>query len=116
MKTLLLLLCALPAFGADFFIHSFHKEKFGGDLDCSMCHVAVKQGSVTLKRPGHDQCMTCHADDFTKEIRHYKFGGSSAKVNLALDDPTMKQRLATFGSAPMPIEPNRSWSDASMTQ
>jgi len=69
MKTLLLLLCALPAFGADFFIHSFHKEKFGGDLDCSMCHVAVKQGSVTLKRPGHDQCMTCHADDFTKEIK-----------------------------------------------
>ena len=39
---------------SDFFIHAFHKDKLGGTLECSLCHVAVKEGSVTLKRPGHD--------------------------------------------------------------
>jgi hypothetical protein len=47
----------------DFFIHAFHADKLGG-LECSLCHTAVKEGSVELKRPGHDQCMACHADDF----------------------------------------------------
>jgi hypothetical protein len=50
----------------EFFIHAFHKDKLGGTLDCSMCHVAEKAGSVTMKRPGHDQCMTCHSDAFDK--------------------------------------------------
>jgi hypothetical protein len=53
----------------EFFVHTFHKEKLGGELECNMCHVAVKEGSVTLKRPGHDQCMTCHSDDFNKELK-----------------------------------------------
>ena len=53
----------------EFFVHAFHKDKLGGTLDCGLCHVAVKEGSVTLKRPGHDQCMTCHSDDFTKELK-----------------------------------------------
>lgn len=48
----------------EFFIHAFHADKLGG-LECSLCHTPVKDGSVTLKRPGHDQCMACHADDFT---------------------------------------------------
>jgi hypothetical protein len=48
----------------DFFIHAFHADKLGG-LECSLCHTPVKEGSVELKRPGHDQCMACHADDFT---------------------------------------------------
>jgi hypothetical protein len=52
------------ASGADFLIHAYHKDKLGGSLECSLCHVAVKDGSVELKRPGHDQCMTCHSDDF----------------------------------------------------
>jgi hypothetical protein len=47
----------------DFFIHAFHADKLGG-LECSLCHTAVKDGSVELKRPGHDQCMACHSDDF----------------------------------------------------
>jgi hypothetical protein len=50
--------------GGDFFIHAFHKAQLGGTLECSLCHVAVKDGSVVLKRPGHDQCMVCHSDDF----------------------------------------------------
>lgn len=70
MKLLLALLVTLPMFGQeDFFLHAFHKEKLGGALECSMCHTPVKDGSVTLKRPGHDQCMTCHSDDFTKDLK-----------------------------------------------
>jgi hypothetical protein len=75
------LLAALPLLAApllaqnaqpkekEFFIHAFHKDKLGGTLECNMCHVAVKEGSVSLKRPGHDQCITCHSDDFNKDIK-----------------------------------------------
>ena len=52
----------------EFFFHAFHAEKLNG-LECSLCHTAVSEGSVELKRPGHDQCKTCHADDFEKEIK-----------------------------------------------
>ena len=52
----------------EFFIHAFHAEKLGG-LECTICHTPAQQGSVVLKRPGHDQCKTCHADDFEKEIK-----------------------------------------------
>jgi hypothetical protein len=55
--------------GKEFFIHAFHKDKLGGELDCKLCHTPAKEGSVTLKRPGHDQCMTCHSDDFNKELK-----------------------------------------------
>ncbi len=57
------------ASGGDFFIHAFHKDQLGGTLECSLCHVAVSQGSVVLKRPGHDQCKVCHDDDFTKTVK-----------------------------------------------
>ena len=57
------------ATGGEFFIHAFHKDKLGGTLECSLCHVAVKDGSVILKRPGHDQCMTCHSDDFNTTLK-----------------------------------------------
>jgi hypothetical protein len=49
-------------------IHAFHKQQLGGNLDCTLCHVPVSDGSVTLKRPGHDQCMVCHSDDFTQKL------------------------------------------------
>jgi Cytochrome c7 and related cytochrome c len=52
----------------EFFIHAFHAEKLQG-LECSLCHTAAKEGSVELKRPGHDQCKACHADDFDKDIK-----------------------------------------------
>lgn len=45
-----------------FYIHAFHAKQLG--LDCSTCHVPVKEGSVVLARPGHDQCMVCHQDAF----------------------------------------------------
>ena len=54
---------------SNFFIHTFHKQKLGGSLECSLCHVADAAGSVTLKRPGHDQCMTCHSDDFNTNVK-----------------------------------------------
>ena len=45
------------------YVHSIHLAQFGS-LECSLCHTAVKDGSVELQRPGHDQCMACHSDDF----------------------------------------------------
>ena len=33
-------------------------------MDCSECHVRVHEGSVVLQRPGHEQCLSCHQDDF----------------------------------------------------
>jgi len=45
------------------YVHAMHVAKLGS-LECSLCHAAVKDGSVELQRPGHDQCMACHPDDF----------------------------------------------------
>ncbi|HEY2379594.1 MAG TPA: cytochrome c3 family protein [Terriglobia bacterium] len=59
---------AAPADGAGFFIHAFHKKQFDGNLECSFCHVAEKEGSLVLQRPGHDQCMTCHSEAFDKDL------------------------------------------------
>jgi hypothetical protein len=71
----------------EFFIHAFHKDKLGGELDCTLCHVPVKEGSVVLKRPGHDQCMGCHDADFNQTIKqsvcaqcHSAFPGDAANL------------------------------------
>ncbi len=50
-----------------FHLHEFHLKQVG--LDCDACHVPAKSGSVTLQRPGHDQCTTCHQDDFNKDLK-----------------------------------------------
>src|SRR5271168_785406 len=42
------------------YVHAMHVAKLGS-LECSLCHAAVKDGSVELQRPGHDQCMTQRA-------------------------------------------------------
>lgn len=52
---------------APFHLHEFHLKTVG--IDCDTCHVAVKPGSVTLQRPGHDQCTPCHQDDFNKDLK-----------------------------------------------
>src|SRR6266404_2664403 len=58
---------AKPAAGTpEFFLHAFHAKELG--LDCNTCHVPEKEGSVVFKRPGHDQCMTCHADAFGADL------------------------------------------------
>ena len=62
------ILLAAPVFAGEFLMHAGHKEKLGS-LECSTCHVPVKDGSVVLKRPGHDQCMACHDDAFNKEVK-----------------------------------------------
>lgn len=49
---------------APFYLHAKHVGELG--LDCNSCHLPVKDGSVVLQRPGHDQCMTCHQDAFDK--------------------------------------------------
>jgi hypothetical protein len=60
---------AAPASDANapFNLHDFHSKQVG--LDCDACHVSDKAGSVSYKRPGHDQCTTCHQDDFEKDIK-----------------------------------------------
>jgi hypothetical protein len=42
-------------------MHKVHKK---AKLDCEGCHVADKDGSVVLRRPGHDECTSCHQDEF----------------------------------------------------
>src|SRR5271165_308658 len=69
LLSLTLLAQTAPPPQSNFFIHTFHKQKLGGTLECSLCHVADGAGSVTLKRPGHDQCMTCHSDDFNTNLK-----------------------------------------------
>src|SRR5215475_5070147 len=44
-----------------FLMHAAHKK---AKLDCDGCHVAVNDNSVVLKRPGHDECTSCHQEDF----------------------------------------------------
>ena len=50
----------------EFFLHAFHARDLG--LDCSTCHVPEKEGSVVLKRPGHEVCMACHDTAFTSDL------------------------------------------------
>ena len=47
-----------------FYLHAKHVKEVG--LDCNTCHVPTKEGAVTLQRPGHEQCTTCHQDAFDK--------------------------------------------------
>lgn len=44
-----------------FLMHAVHRK---AKLTCDGCHVAEKDGSVVLKRPGHDECTVCHQEDF----------------------------------------------------
>jgi len=46
-----------------FLMHAGHKK---AKLTCDGCHVAESDGSVVLKRPGHDECTVCHQEDFDK--------------------------------------------------
>ena len=46
---------------ASFLMHAVHKK---AKLTCDGCHVAVKDNSVVLRRPGHDECTACHQEDF----------------------------------------------------
>jgi hypothetical protein len=57
-------LAAAPPSNAQTALHAYHATKLS--MDCKTCHVPVKQGSVTLSRPGHQQCVTCHAMAFRK--------------------------------------------------
>ena len=52
---------AAPA-GAQTALHAYHATKLS--MDCKTCHIPVQPGSVTLARPGHTQCVTCHAMAF----------------------------------------------------
>ena len=49
-------------------IHDFHRQKLG-TLTCSLCHVPEARGSIQLKRPGHEQCRTCHSAAFQSDSK-----------------------------------------------
>jgi hypothetical protein len=63
MRRLRLILVFLSVIAARAEIHQIHEQKLGV-LPCSLCHVPAARGSVMLKRPGHDQCRTCHGAEF----------------------------------------------------
>ena len=69
------------------YVHAIHLAQFGS-LECSLCHTAVKDGSVELQRPGHDQCMGCHADDFDNN-------GAKARAPLCATCHTTTTRSKT---------------------
>jgi hypothetical protein len=76
------------AVGGAFYIHSSHVKTLG--FDCELCHTPVKEGSVTLKRPGHDQCMGCHQEAF--DNLDFKVCGVCHKDN----PPTSAEGLLPF--------------------
>ncbi|MDQ2945438.1 MAG: cytochrome c3 family protein [Acidobacteriota bacterium] len=43
-------------------MHAYHTGML--QMECKSCHVAERPGSVTLQRPGHDQCSKCHPAAF----------------------------------------------------
>jgi len=57
-------LLAAPRSSAQSTLHAYHATKLS--MDCKTCHVPSQQGSVTLSRPGHGQCVTCHAMAFRR--------------------------------------------------
>jgi len=56
----LLFLAAAQA--EEFHLHAYHAAKLS--IECRACHVPVEKDSVTLRRPGHAQCLMCHAAVF----------------------------------------------------
>jgi len=80
-----------------FFIHGFHVGQLS--FDCNTCHVPEKAGSVMLQRPGHEQCMDCHADAFGDDLNqkicsqcHSAFPPTSAEDLLPF--PRFKKKQA----------------------
>ena len=50
----------------EFFVHEFHATQL--ELDCSVCHVTAEEDSTVMQRPGHDQCLLCHEDDYETDL------------------------------------------------
>jgi hypothetical protein len=69
-------------------IHAIHAKKL--ELDCGTCHVSIKEGAVELKRPGHDQCMACHAEWFDSVKERF------CNVCHSAFPPTSKEELKPF--------------------
>ena len=47
---------------AEYRLHDHHVGQLG--LECGDCHAPAQPQSVVLSRPGHAQCLSCHAEDF----------------------------------------------------
>jgi len=56
------LLWLTAAHAQEFRLHSYHATTLS--MECSACHLPIQKDSVTLGRPGHAQCVTCHAMAF----------------------------------------------------
>jgi hypothetical protein len=57
---------AADAPAQEFFIHEFHATQL--TLDCNTCHVPEQEGSVVYRRPGHDECTSCHQPAFETDL------------------------------------------------
>jgi hypothetical protein len=56
------LLWLTAAHAEDYRLHAYHATTLS--MECTVCHVPIQKDSVTLRRPGHAQCVTCHAMAF----------------------------------------------------
>src|ERR1700704_4611988 len=59
MGPVITLLCLTAAHAEDFRLHAYHATTLS--MECNVCHVPLQKDSVTLRRPGHAQCVMCHA-------------------------------------------------------
>ena len=89
---LTLVLAAGTAANAE--IHQIHQQKLGA-LTCSLCHVPAARGSVMLKRPGHEQCRTCHEAEF-KGLCAQCHSGTGTELRPF---PSTRARLSGFSHA-----------------
>ena len=59
---LLAIVCGMRLSADHSLMHSYHIGTL--QMDCNTCHLPKSTGSVTLQRPGHDQCIKCHPAAF----------------------------------------------------
>jgi predicted CXXCH cytochrome family protein len=52
--------------GATAFSHDQHLKVAG--LDCTSCHKPTSEGAVTLARPNHESCNSCHQEWFAADL------------------------------------------------
>lgn len=50
-----------------------HDQHLKAGLDCTGCHKPTSEGEVTLARPGHDSCNTCHQQWFEPQMPKKEF-------------------------------------------
>ena len=96
---------------ADFFIHEFHATQL--ELDCSVCHLPTEEDSVVMARPGHDQCILCHEENYESDLTPQFCGQCHAEFPPSSNEDLLpfpffkKQRAILFDfSHAQHVDPN----------